>query len=163
MNVRSILSATLFLAGGCFGGAYQNHSDMPDAQQKAYARVEAYYLGKAHDQATFSLNCAPDQVKTKVVSTTPGHVNFNDDAGNWVSIAHAEQIATIGAEGCEQRTSYQVMCGPSQNYGIIDGHSGWKPCDVLPSSEGIHTAEKNHAAEQEEIDAASRRNNETHH
>ena len=162
MNVRFLLAASL-LAGGC--GAflnYDNRSQMSDPQQKAYARVEGYYLGKAHDQAAFTLDCAPDQVKTRVVSTSEGRVSFYDGEGTWVGLTHGEQIATIGAEGCGRRASYLVMCGPQQEYANLGSSS--KPCDVVPSSDAVRTAQQNAVEQQQQLDAeAARRNNESHH
>ena len=99
-------------------------------QHARIARFDGYYLGKAKEQAAFTLNCPATAVTVSVVSTRPTKVYDTGPDGRTIFVEDAPAAATVGAEGCGQRTTYQVLCGPHQWYG-----NDKVPCDVLPSSE----------------------------
>ena len=64
------------------------------------------------------------------------------------------KITTIGAAGCSQRASYQVLCGPSQEYGPIES-SHQALCDVIPSSGASRVVNQNNQEQQRLNEAAA--------
>jgi hypothetical protein len=146
----------LLSVSGCFT-KYQTMADVSPAHKQAFANVEAYYLGKGKEQAAFSLSCSSEQVTATVVSTKPSRIDMQDSSQKWVFVIEGTMITTIGAEGCGRRSTYQVVCGPHQNYGSISGASGmYPPCDVIASSEAAHVVQQNNL-EQEQLDEEARR------
>jgi hypothetical protein len=113
-----------------------NKADLQPEQRLYFEKVESYYLDKASEQAAFSLNCPAANVSSKVVSTQPSVLRVPNpdgtfpDSKNELRLNQGVRISTIGVEGCAQRMTYAVLCGPYQNYYPQAMH----PCDVVPSN-----------------------------
>jgi len=155
MSKRRFLVAFCALSG-CFT-QYSTMADVSPAHKVFFDDVEKYYLGKAKEQAAFSLSCPGEQMTAVAVSRRPIWVTTFDEKGHYVQLEHGEHITTIGAEGCGSRATFQVLCGPNQEYGDVKNVSGHAPCDVLAASEAAHAAEKNAADQQQLNEQAARR------
>jgi hypothetical protein len=153
---KHVCLAFALLLSACYTSVIKQ-SDLSPEHKQLLAHVESYYLGKARDQAAFTLDCPRDQLTTKAVSTTPARISMIDDqTKKWVHIDEGEQIATIGAEGCGRRTAFLVMCGPRASYGSVNRPDWYPPCDVIPSSDGARVADKINR-ETHEVDEEARR------
>jgi hypothetical protein len=132
------LLATLAL-GGCFPPlTYRTMDQLTPEQRARVASLDGYYLGKAREQAAFTLNCPATGLTLSVVSTRPTKVWMANPDGHELIIEDAPGAAAVGAEGCGQRTTYHVLCGPHQNY-----ENRRAPCDVVPSNEAANVVHKN--------------------
>jgi hypothetical protein len=154
-----LLLLALPIVAACFHAEeHDTVADLPAQLKATIEKNDAYYLAKAKEQAVFTLNCA-EGVTPSVVSTRPtGYSRYEADRKTWVSVSHATAISTIGVEGCGQRLTYQVLCGPHQYYHSAytgDPKDTGSPCDVIPSSEAAHVLNRNHHEQQRLDDEAA--------
>jgi hypothetical protein len=126
-------------------------AEVPAADRPVFAAADAYYLGKAREQAAFTLNCPTAQVNVSAVSTKPAYLWAEGSDHRAFNLAEGVMIATIGAVGCDQRTTYQVLCAPGQVYTAI--HGG--PCDTLPSNDAPRVVDKNNREQKSKDDEAA--------
>ena len=142
MQLHSAFLTALFLPG-CFS-VYGSMADLPPAQRSALASSDAYYFQKAKEQAAFSLNCPSAQVTVSAVSTKPER-----RLANRVVVEAGTRIVVIGAEGCDRRTTYSVLCGPDQFYDGLLIRKEQDLCDVIPSNEAAQVVDRNNRDQQE--------------
>ncbi len=145
MRTRSVLLAALALSG-CVTG--RTMAELTAADAARVTRFDGYYLGKAKEQAAFALNCPAPSINVTVISTTP-HGMYDEDTGGTLYVRDVPRAASIGAEGCGQRTTYQVLCGPNERYEMLQ-----VPCSVLPSNEAVRVAQENNE-DQEQLNRAA--------
>jgi hypothetical protein len=158
MQRAVVLSLVLPLTAGCYRGVHlQSLDEMPAESRAIVAKNEAYYLGKAREQAAFSLSCPAEQVTTKPVSTRPCELKgFIPAQRTAYYVEHGTCIATIGAEGCGQRKTYEVLCAPHEEYRsgywVNDNVSG-PPCTVVSSGEATPVITRIHQEQKEQDEA----------
>jgi hypothetical protein len=145
------LLLTLLAFAGCTPYAYTSYNsleELPQAERAHFAEVDGYYLGKAKEQAAFALNC--QEVRALVISKRPAQVGDREPGGRVYAVEHAERATTIGVEGCGQRATYEILCGPYELYADTKGGG----CDVIPSTVALRVQSANNQA-QVEIDRAA--------
>src|SRR5207302_3446704 len=93
--------------------------------------------------------CPAAQVVPTVVSTTPLAMALPPRNGDWHDARYVDRgamLATIGAAGCGQRATYQVLCAPHQGYQAAytePGEAARQACDVVPSTSVGRVMERN--------------------
>jgi hypothetical protein len=162
--MKSIVHATLPLAAlGLLAGAGCVHTTRyPSVAQtlpedRAFlAQVDRYYLERAREQAEFSFACPSGQVVPSVVSTKSAQLALRPQrSGDWRdfrTVDSAAIISVIGAAGCGQRATYQVVCGPYADYlnAVTEpNHTPRAACDVVPSADVARAVERNAETQQQ--------------
>jgi len=153
-RARPLIATVIITAVTACVPRYPNVAAVSAADQIRLQNIESFYLSKAREQAAFSLRCSADQLTMQVVSRRPDVILARSRDHMFFSVEEGEPITTIGADGCRARATFQVVCGPHQEYGGVAGRPYVDPCDVVASSEAASTIVKN-TAEQERIDTAA--------
>lgn len=155
MHPWCVMKSTLLLLGAvlltpaCTFVA-RKPAELPPRDAAALAEVEEYYLARAREQAAFTAHCPPEQVLARVVSSKPGEVPVTP-RDSWRTIwVEWRRITIVGTDGCGERQSFSVVCGPHSEYADVSEFRLGRACDVLPAEQGLAATKRSHEQQIEE-------------
>jgi len=132
---------------------YASTAAVPPNRAPLLQHVENYYLTRAKEQAAFMARCPLEGVTALVISSKPGYVVVGNRDDIFFAVENSQEISSIGTEGCGQRMLFQVICGPSQNYGSVATTPHGQGCDVVAGAAASRVIQRNdeqHRQQQEE-------------